>query len=323
MKLILIVLLLSVSVLKASPIKTRALHLVIRGGEDIVKMEELVLYAKKYHFNTLILMLANGVSLDSMPWLKDKKKIWSKKDFISFVHFAQKNGFDIIPEIKLLTHQEKLLAGYFPQLMLNKSTYNPNNPKVYKIIFPIIDEIIELTKCNIFHIGHDEVAGYARAVKKKHILPGEKRLSKEDYYKDIMKIYYFLKNKHVKTMMWGDMLISPQEFPNMKQIHLHGVEGFNELRRKLPKDIIIGDWHYFGKETNFPSYKMFHDEGFTVFGATWRRYRITSNFSKYVKDLNLSNSGMIATTWYIPTGKKNYFIKKLIQISGGFFIDDK
>jgi hypothetical protein len=311
-----------VNTLSASSIKTRALHLVIRGNEDITKMQELVLLAKKHHFNTLILMMANGVALESMPWLA-KKKIWTKKDFLKFVIFAKKQEMEIIPEVKFLTHQEKLFNNYYPEFMLNKRTYNPNNQNVYEIIFPIIDELIELTGCEKFHIGHDEVVGYKPFIGKKYIEKGQKRLTATEYYNDIVKIYNYLKVKNIKTMMWGDELYSREYYPSAKKWHKEHNINFINLKMKLPKDIIICDWQYERKVKEFLSFKNFSLEGFTVYGATWKEYQTTKNFTKYISGLNYQNSGMIATTWYIPTEDKNSLVKEIIKNSGEIFWDTK
>jgi len=76
------------------------------------------------------------------------------------------------------------------------------------------------------------------------------------------------------------MLIAPDEFPTMSNggdINLGDINGSSlgygqVLRRKIPKDIVICDWHYNirGKQTDFPTLAAFKSDGFRVLGTTWR-----------------------------------------------------
>lgn len=298
----------------------KALHLVLRGDENISKMEEIIILAKKNNFNTIILMIANGIQLDSLS-LVHKKKLWTKKEFKEFIKFIKNNKLEIIPEIKLLTHQQSLFEDIYPEYMLNKTTYNTNNENVYKHVFNIIDEVVNLTNCKTLHIGHDEVAGNHRHIGRKWITLYEKFngkvLTPEEYLKDIIKIYMYLKNKNIKTMIWGDMLLNPESFPTMLKRNLNGTSGFDSIIEQLPKDIIIGDWHYFDEKKEFPSYMYFIKKGFTVYGAFWENKITTKNFINYIKSVETVNSkGYIQTTWYNPSYKKFNTVNNLIKYSG-------
>jgi hypothetical protein len=66
----------------------------------------------------------------------------------------------------------------------------------------------------------------------------------------------------------------------------------------FPKEIIICDWHYKSKFSEFPTFKKFNDLGFEVWGATWDDLLVMSNFTAYAKKQKLKKEyGMIATTW--------------------------
>ncbi len=288
-----------------SPI--RAFHFVLHrmSTTEAIKLVDTVTAAG---FNTIVVVIKDGIRLDHATW-KPATDAWSKKEFIDWVGYAKNRGLNVIPELKLLTHQQLLLQDKHSALMFNSHTYDPRNQDVYKIIIPLINEIIEVTRPLAFHIGHDEVAGF---LLKRNFLPpksinlhgDEIMLPADLFLQDVLVLHDFLKTKGIETWMWGDMLLSPDEFPTMLQRNLHGLSlGYgNQLRLRLPRDIVICDWHYFDEQLEFPSLSTMQSEGFRVIGATWRNQLTTKNFSQYAS--SRSATGMMLTTWFVP-GAKN------------------
>lgn len=114
------------------------------------------------------------------------------------------------------------------------------------------------------------------------------------------------------------MLISPEEFPSMLYKHLNGTRVYSAIRKQLPKDIVICDWHYFDGQSEFPSAKTFAGEGHTVFGSTWSAEHTTRNFSRYIAAMPNGGDGMIATTWYSQP-KDRDIVQKIIKTSSEAF----
>jgi hypothetical protein len=97
-----------------------------------------------------------------------------------------------------------------------------------------------------------------------------------------------------QVMIWGDM---PLHYP--------------QLRRQLPKDIIIGDWHY-GPEGSRQTLELYKSEGFrtlacpsigahTSFGVDVDGS--TRNITKMVGDaVDLNLEGFLLTTWEFGFG---------------------
>lgn len=281
--------------------------------------KKIIALARKNNFNTVILLVANNVALDSIPSSRHARS-WSKKEFVDVVGFARNLGLDVIPEVKLLNKQRMFFSNDYPELMFTKQhIYDPRKPEVYKIVFAALDELVELIHPKAIHIGHDEVIG-------------EGPLPAHLFLQDVKSIHAYLKTKGISTWMWGDMLISPNEFPNMfngdKSLN-GGTPGYGkELRLQLPKDIVICDWHYvWGKpfETEFPSLATFKGEGFRVLGATWRSTWDIRNFSRYAA--NNGAEGMIATLWHYPRQNSWGIVEKIISESGRaytmYFADEK
>lgn len=122
-------------------------------------------------------------------------------------------------------------------------------------------------------------------------------LPAELFLQDVTRVHNYLKQRGVATWMWGDMLISPAEFPNMNAVGLDGlVDGYSkDLRSRLPKDIVICDWHYF-PDKEYPSLDAFQHDGFRVIAATWENEEAIGSFTKYAKTHNAY--GVMDTIWY-------------------------
>jgi len=120
----------------------------------------------------------------------------------------------------------------------------------------------------------------------------------------------------------GNMLIPQDEFPNILSRHLHGtVPGYGKvLRAKIPRDIVICDWHYFDDQSVFPTLDVMQKEGFRVLGATWKKENTTLNFSRYAAKHDAH--GMIATTWFHVVRKEWDVVEYIIKVSGEAFSKD-
>lgn len=307
--------------------KMRALHLSLWPCE-IHDFKLDITMARFGHYNTLIVMNHYGVDLLSLQHLRiGGKPKWSTIDFQQMVRFAQENGMEVIPELKLLSHQKKFLNDSHQQYMYNKDTYDPRKNELYKeIVFPAIDELILLTGATKFHIGHDEVAGWSETHYENGIMgKGEKQLPPELFLQDVLTLHKYLKRKGVEIWMWGDMLVSREEFPGMsnKDASFNGYNGYATIRGRIPKDIVICDWHYQGKQVTFPTALAFARNGHKVLGATWESQDTTRNFSKYIAKLSTNGEGMIATTWYGVSGDKSKEVQNIIQFSGEAFWNAK
>jgi len=295
-----------------SKIDNRVLHLVIRSN-SIGKYKSFLDNARNTHFNTVILMITNRVLLESFNEknkLKKQKTIILKQDLQKLIKYANESGFKIIPEIKLLTHQTVAFSNENADFLINENTYNPNNPEVYKRVYLLIDEIIKITNPDVIHIGHDEVFDTAS------IAPIDiKALDPRLFQQDIITIHKYLKQRNIKTMIWGDMLWSRKIFTTMKGSKKIK-PGYEQIYQFLPKDILIGDWHYKDQTVSFPTTQWFNDQGFSVWGATWDDFNTLNKFTSYYCNIKqLNSSGMIATTWHL----NNSEIMKIINMSGNIF----
>lgn len=263
--------------------------------------------ARLANYDTIVIGCYDLVRFESLPWLARPNAI-TKEQLMSIVKYAKRSGLDVVPEIPLLTHQENLFAK-LQKYQLNKYTYNPLAPGTYEDIFKLIDEVISIFQPSAFHIGHDEVCGIG-ILKEKGLLPCNPALTADQFLADVIKIHNYLRGKGLEVWMWGDSLLDPSMSANPDK-HYHGDASYSQIVDRLPKDIVICDWHYhtsspdsslrggFPITDKFPSVDFFIGKGLRVIGATWNDQRTTKNFSSYIANLkNKQCIGMMATTWY-------------------------
>lgn len=287
----------------AAPV--RAVHVVLRRL-TLERARWLVRLARQEGFNTVIAQVTDGVQLDHAPWtpLPDA---WTLAEFVRWITYAKQQGLEVIPELKLLTHQQKFVRD--PALLWNRETYDPRNPEVYRRVFAVIDELLTLLHPQAFHIGHDEVFGH-REPATSNMLPAHL------YLQDVRRLHAWLTQRGVAVWMWGDMLISPDEFPGMDTTYLHGgAPGYGRaLRRQLPRDMTICDWHYTDTQTTFPSLARFAAEGFSVLGTVWKKPATVQQLSRYAAQHGAR--GMIVGTFsHVQRGEWDV-VTRIVQQAG-------
>lgn len=279
-------------------IEVRSMQLALRGITARVA-KAAIDRMRRGHYNLLGIDIGNNVRFKSLGKLATNCA-WSIEEFLDVVKYARESGMEVVPGLRFLTHQNKdfLVPGAYPELMYNYKTYDPRKKEVYDLVFPYIDEVIALIRPEAINIGHDEVYG----VNDKH--KGKVDALPAPLFKlSILKLHAYLKSKNVKTWIAGDMLLTPSEFTGMHPGSLNGTPEYAAIRKDLPKDIMICDWHYrneglAGDNPQFQSMKAFIDEGFDVMGVTFKDKAMTKAFAKYAYELKSPKViGMSGSTW--------------------------
>jgi hypothetical protein len=307
---------------EARPVK--AAHFVLGPSSPdavAVRFEDamrILVLADELGFNTIVLQIANGVNLDSAPRLA-RPGAWAREQLKDFADQARSRGLDVVPEFKFLTHQEKFLQTAYPELLYNAVTYDPRKEAVYEIVFAMLDEVIDLIKPKAVSIGHDEVVGWNPHHARRHLGPDEAMLPADLFLYDVKVLHEFLAERNVETWMWGDMLLSPEQFAGYASTYFHGNRnGYGKaLRREIPREIVICDWQYTNNQAEFPSMKVFQDDGFRVIGSVWEDAKTAMNFGQYAADS--SAMGMMATTWFYVPQRRWDRVEKILESSAEAF----
>lgn len=290
----------------------RALHFVLRGLTES-DLHRLVRSARNARMNTLVVQVADALALNTLRE-NARSDALTRAEFADFVAFARANGLDVIPEVKLLTHQEKFLKMAYPESMFNTVTYDPQDRSVQALVFAYLEELIELVQPSAIHIGHDEVRQLESIGKRNGLKRGDRPLPASLYLQSVRSLHAFLAEREIETWMWGDMLITPDDFPEMDERNLNGTPEFSSIRESLPRDIVICDWHYYDRK-EFPSARLFSDLGFRVVGASWKRPGVARAFSRYVRELPTAH-GMMATTWFTVQRGQWDLVDRIVDESG-------
>ena len=192
---------------------------------------------------------------------------------------CRQNGIRLIPLINCLGHQSwanhpgALLKRHpefeeTPNLPPNGKLYCrewcPSHPDVNKVVFPLLDELIDAFDADALHVGMDEVflIGSEKCPRCKGKDVGE-------LFADVVNTLHqhLVKDKGVEMLMWGDRLLNAGRF-NYGTWEASKTGSYRAID-KIPKDIIICDWHY-ERKVDYPSVRFFQEQGFRVLPSTWK-----------------------------------------------------
>jgi hypothetical protein len=286
-----------------------AVHLLGYGSDaDLEALEQELPALAARGVNVLILEVNYAFEFRSHPELRGSDTPITRRGARRFVNASRRHGISVIPQFQSLGHQSwakntgPLLTKY-PELDLTPGAFpgndgiycrewDPLNPRVNRIVFALIDEIIDAFDADAFHVGMDEVflIGNANSPSTKGKDPAEV------FAKAVNDLHGHIVKKRGRTMMmWGDRLIDAARYPY----------GEWEASKNytwpaiyvIPKDIIIADWHY-EKRDAYPSVQMFLDKGFAVLPAGWKDVGASRTFIEQTAALDSPRVlGHLFTTW--------------------------
>jgi hypothetical protein len=251
----------------------------------------------RYKINHILYEVEQGIQWESVPEINQPNAI-TKAEFKKVLNGAKDHFITVTPLVQTLGHLEFVFRDKKNLEFVEDSSYPyaycPLNPKSYEFTFKMLDEAIELfDKPEYFHIGHDEFEMRGE-------FPAHEECKKigivDLYYRDTLKLYEHLKQKGIKTMMWGDIFLK---------------EKYQGKIGTLPQDIVIADWHY-DPRTVYPSIDFYQEHGFKTIGCTWYIPRNIQGFSQYAAKKN--TYGMMQTTWTGYFGNATALEKEFQQI---------
>jgi len=122
------------------------------------------------------------------------------------VKYCKERYIEVIPEVLSLGHCDYLVRA-FPEISERSNdpypdTYCPFHPKSYRILFEVLDEIIDIFEPSIVHIGHDEWYTYAKCPRCAGRDPAD------IFAYDVNKLYNYLHSRGLKMMMWSDKFLN-------------------------------------------------------------------------------------------------------------------
>ena len=229
---------------------------------------------------------AHEIQHKTYPWPKNsihcdnaEGDILTKEECRSIAEYCRSRGLEVIPECPTLSHCDYLVMAY-PHLSERQNdaypdSYCPNHPDVYQYVFDILEEVIEVFEPSRINIGHDE-AYSIRICKRCKPTPAPML-----YANDVNRINAFLKEKGIRTMMWGEKLLNARYYPGSGEpiggaghgkgdAHVHALFPCRDL---ISRDVEILHWYYpFNKEYD----KVYHSRGFRTYFANLNAINVES-----------------------------------------------
>ncbi|MHC4887826.1 MAG: family 20 glycosylhydrolase [Planctomycetota bacterium] len=285
----------------------RGVHVLMTTQEKTEQLTEVVGELADLGINVIIAEINYGYEYKSHPELRAGKP--SKKEQIKkLAAECRKHRIRLIPQFQCLGHQSwrehisPLLVKY-PQFDETPGQHSSNEgiycrswcplqPDVNRVVFELMNELIDAFEADAFHVGMDEVFLIGNDA-----CPRCKGKNKAKLFAKAVNDYHkYLVEKHkLEMLMWGDRLIDARKINYGKwEASANDTAGAIYL---IPKDIIICDWHYEARDT-YESIPMFLGKGFRVWPAGWRKLEATKALTEYSQSFNHSNMlGHLNTTW--------------------------
>ena len=292
----------------------RGVHLMLSSDKNADELIDQMPRLQAVGVNVIIVEVDYHFDFPSHPELRESQYV-TRAGAHRLVLSAHSHGIRVIPQINCLGHQSwktnsgALLAKY-PQFeeapgpeVTNKNFYCrswcPQDPDVNKVVFALVDDMIDAFDADAFHVGMDEVFVMASDYCPRcHGQDPAKLFAKcvNDLHGNIVG------KDHAEMLMWGDRLLDAKAEGYSKwEASINGTPPAIDL---IPKDIIVCDWHY-EKQKTYPSVPLLLDKGFRVWPCGWQPLTNTLAFSAYAHtQTNPRMVGYLCSTWgkaKIPT----------------------
>ncbi len=179
------------------------------------------------------------------------------------VKYCKDRGMNVVPEVPCLSHSDYLLNAH-PELSERPydpfpDTYCPSNPESYKLLFEIMDEVIDVFQPKMMHIGHDEFYTYGLCEKCKQ------RSAADILAGDITRIHDYLAEHGIRLMYWSEKMLNhitgwgegwggAERHCKCSRKTVHDMPATYTAIDKIPTDCIAHHWYWGMREC--------HDEVF-------------------------------------------------------------
>jgi len=287
----------------------RALLLGAPDSEDLPLFTKFIRDAlPKEGVNTLVVRFRYKYQFESHPELADSGAL-SQEEVKQILMACKDAGVKLIPKMNFLGHQSSrekvftLLTEYpefdetphyelpVPYVWPNEhdfycKSYCPSHPDLHKILFALMDDLIEACEADAFHVGMDEV--FYLADSKCPRCSGRDKA--ELYAEEVTRLFNHLKENNIEMWMWGDRFLDGKTTGlGMWQASMNATFRAVEL---VPKEIMICDWHY--REAP-PTPGYFALKGFNVLACPYTNAEVALAQLEHIKQVKESSNKRIAS----------------------------
>ncbi len=255
----------------------------------IENFKRIIDHISRYKMNTYMPYMEDMIQFESYPSIGKNRGRLTKDEVRQIVAYAKKHFVEVVPIFQTLGHYENILSdeeflkyAEFP----GAASLNVSNDSTYIFLENMLKEVFDLFPSKYFHMGADESYDVGLGASKYLVDESDIATVHANHYK---KVYDICKKYGKTVLMYGDIILKHPE-----------------ILSKIPKDIIIVDWHY-GASYNYPSAKIFNEEGFNFYvsPASWNfltpfpaNVNALPNIKYFVKSgIENHASGMINSNW--------------------------
>ncbi|QOJ14803.1 MAG: beta-N-acetylhexosaminidase [Planctomycetia bacterium] len=273
----------------------RGVH-VFTGGQGadphLALLEDVIGALKMNH----IILEAQYIHWDAFPEIRHAEYGMPKTEVRRLIERCRALRVDLTPLISSLGHMawmftnnQNLDLAEDPEA---KWAYCVTNPAVYDFIFQVHRETLELFEPAMLHIGHDEFHHRGKVPGRESSKP---YTVEQLFLMDTLRHRDWLRERGVRTVMWGDMLLAKTEA--VDATHAPAPDAAKRLRDAIPDDVLIADWHYAANPwTDLrQSLDIFHNAGHHTLACTWNRPHNITGFARAAYETG--SLGLIQTTW--------------------------
>lgn len=191
------------------------------------------------------------------------------------VAYCRERGMDVIPEVPCLSHADYLLNAHqelserpydpFPD------TYCPSNPESYKLLFDVMDEVIDVFRPKVMQVGHDEFYTYGlcercRQRSAPEILAGDINRIHEYLAAHGIRLMYWAEKVLNHVTSWGEGLGGAERHCKCSRNTVHDMPATYPALDMIDKDCIAHNWYWGMSEKHD---RAFLSRGMTMTYGNW------------------------------------------------------
>jgi hypothetical protein len=259
----------------------------------------------RYGCNALVLLIRYRYQFASHPRVSDEGAL-TPAQAAEIAALCRQNGIRLIPKMNLLGHQSGmkpgtelgLLRAYpefdetpdLPEVRYCRSLC-PRHPRVQEVVFDLIDEMLDAFQADAIHVGLDEVFEIGHC-------PRCKGTPNADLFADWVNALHahIVGKRQADMLIWGDRLLDAASTA-YGEWEASANHTWEEIAR-IPRDILICDWHYEERDDGYPSIPFFAEQGFRLVVCPWKNLkaaRLLLDDAAAHRSQNLL--GVLVTSW--------------------------
>lgn len=270
-------------------------------------VERTIRMAAYYRMNYVVLESFGVFRSERHPWFSRPDSPMTVAEIRRLAVVGGDLGVTLVPQCQIYGHAlfargksgKHNVLDYHPE---RASLFEPangfvwclSNPDARRIVVDLVDELHEaFGRPPFVHVGCDEAdppsCASCRAAPYTELFFGH-----------LVAVCDHLRKKGARAMMWHDMLLKAGD-PRWKGFQANGTAETEALLGRLPKDVVICDWHY-GKRDHQesepkaqPTLDHFKASGLDVLTCPWDDPVCTMASGRYAAKIGLF--GVMGTLW--------------------------